>query len=99
MPRVVVCPQLRNNAVVSSLLQDHHTSHSWVEDCGTLLLRCAWSEVGDNHNALHKNMGCSSFCGKGWRRSSLLREFPTQSLRCAWEEKKVCIVSIGTANV
>lgn len=94
MPRRVVCPQLRNNAVVSSLLQDYHTSDRWVEDCGALLLRCAWgvSEVGDNHDALHKNMGCSSFCGKGWRRNSLLHEFPTQSLRCAWEEKR-CILS------
>lgn len=35
-----------------------------------------------------KNMGCSSFCGKGWRRSRLLHEAPTQGVRHDWEEKK-----------
>lgn len=96
MPRGAICPQLRCSAVVSSLLQDHHASHRWVEDCSALLLRCAWSEAGGHHGALHKNIGCSSFSGKGWRSSSLLHESPTQGVRHDWEEKKVglsCIMN------
>lgn len=34
-----------------------------------------------------KNIGCSSFCGKGWRRSRLLQKAPIQGVRHDWEEK------------
>lgn len=98
MSRGVVCPQLRSNAVVSSLLQDHHTRRRWVEGCSALLLRCAWSEVGGHRDALHKNMGCRPFCGKGWRRISQLHEdSPAQGVRHAWQEKKVGLSCIMTS--
>lgn len=54
VPRGAEYPQLRCNAVISSLVKDHHAYQCWVEDCSALLLSCACSEEGGHRGTLHK---------------------------------------------